>query len=86
MLREFPSYSHDEEVQANFMAARYLTAVEIPPDALFDALTKVASATVSSEIPADAKSSIHDFAEVHQADWSAAEFGGMLDAGLIQGK
>ena len=84
--REFPSYSHDEEVQANFMAARYLTSVGIATDALFDALAKVASATVPSEIPANAKSSIHDFVEVHQADWSAAEFGRMLDAGLIQGK
>jgi Zn-dependent protease with chaperone function len=62
--QEFSSYSHDEEVQANSMAARYLTAVGIPPDALFDALAKVASATVSSEIPANDKSSIHDFVEV----------------------
>ena len=60
--------------------------VVIPPDPLFDALAKIASATLPSEISADAKSSIHDFAEVHQADWSAAEFGGLLDAGLIQGK
>jgi hypothetical protein len=68
------------------MAARYLTAVRIPPDALFDALAKVASATVLSEIPAAAKFSIHDFVEVHQADWRAAEFGRMMDAGLIQEK
>lgn len=66
-------YSRDQEVEANFMAEKYLHDVGIPPDTLFDALVKLAKES-------------SPFSQVHHAGVSAADLGRMLDAGMIQTK
>jgi Zn-dependent protease with chaperone function len=66
-------YSRDQEVEANFMALKYLSDVGIPPDTLFDALVKLAKEP-------------SPFSKLHHADVSAADLGRMLDAGMIPTK
>ena len=66
-------YSRDQEVEANFIAVKYLHDVGIPPDTLFDALAKLAKEP-------------SPFSQVHHADVSAADLGKMLDVGMIPTK
>jgi predicted Zn-dependent protease len=66
-------YSRDQEVEANFMAVKYLHDVGIPPDTPFDALVKLAKEP-------------SPFSKLHHADISAADLGRMLDAGVIPTK
>jgi Zn-dependent protease with chaperone function len=69
-------YSREQETEANFLAAKYLQQIGIPPDALFDAM-----ASLSTKGGGDKSMR---FADLHRATQSASDFGKMLDAGLIK--
>lgn len=69
-------YSREQETEANFLAAKYLRQIGIPPDALFDAMALLSTKGGGNK-------SIR-FADFHRATQSASDFGRMLDAGLIK--
>jgi Zn-dependent protease with chaperone function len=69
-------YSREQETEANFLAAKYLRQIGLPPDALFDAMASLSTKGGGNKSMR--------FADLHRATQSAADFGKMLDAGLIK--
>ncbi len=69
-------YSREQETEANFLAAKYLRQIGIPPDALFDAMASLSTKGGGNKSMR--------FSDLHRATQSASDFGKMLDAGLIK--
>ncbi len=69
-------YTREQEIEANFLAARYLHQTGIPPDALFDAMASLSTKGGGNKSMR--------FADLHRATQSASDFGKMLDAGLVK--
>jgi len=79
-------YSSYQEVQANYIAIKYLAEIGIPPDTLFDALVKLApSASQAAVLPSqkDGLTMAADFADADHAEQSASDLGRMLATGVI---
>ncbi len=74
------SFSRAQEVETNFVAVQYLARINIPPDALFDALAKLSApgpeARLGDEWPS--------FARIHHLPETAADVGRLLDAGIFK--
>lgn len=69
-------YSREQETEANFLAAKYLHQIGIPPDALFDAMASLSTKGGGNKSMR--------FSDLHRATQSASDFGKMLDAGLVR--
>jgi Peptidase family M48 len=76
----YVGYSEQQEIDADYMAVRFLAAADIAPDKLFDAMAKLSSS--ACKLPQDA-SGLVDFNTFHHAQRNAADLGKMLDAGVI---
>lgn len=68
-------YTQKEEVEANVAAARILKGANLPPDKLFDAMTKLLDKAEDGSLSFD---SVH-----HLTDGTIIHYGLMLDAGLV---
>lgn len=71
------SYTRTQENQANLAAAKYLLALNIPPDALFYTLLKLA------HWPYHPVTGSIRFAQVHHLDMTIPDMARMLDAGYF---
>jgi hypothetical protein len=79
----FLGYTEQQEVEANYMAVRYLDAINIPPDTLFDALIKLSPSACMSSEPVKSFAYLADWGVNHHAERSGEDLGKMLDAGMI---
>jgi hypothetical protein len=75
--------ARQHDIEANYLAAKYLAGIDIPPDALFDMLMQF-----PLHPPLSLGSQIHSektaFTEMYDTNNNGAfDFGKMLDAGLI---
>jgi hypothetical protein len=69
------AYTRAQEVEANAVALNYLAKIDLPPDALFDALAALQKVQVG-------EGDWPSFAEIHHLPLNTADLGRMLDAGL----
>jgi predicted Zn-dependent protease len=79
----FLGYTEQQEIEANYMAVRYLAAINIAPDTLFDALTKLTPSACMSSEPVDSFAYLADWGVNHHPGRSGEDLGKMLDAGVI---
>lgn len=71
-------YLKEEEIEANYKAARMLKTIGIPPDTLFDALLKL------KEKSPPPQGGTSGFSNVHRLDSSTRDLGILLDSGIVR--
>lgn len=69
-------YTQEDEVEANYAAARVLSAANLPPDSLFDAMVKLSGKGQPGTLAFDR---LH-----HRSTAALLQYGLMLDAGLSE--
>jgi hypothetical protein len=75
-----------EEWEANYIGADYLLRAGIGPDALFDAMAKLTLISGSDYVAPPEKTGLDYVLMQDHGDNGAADFGRMLDAGIIPGQ
>jgi peptidase M48-like protein len=75
--------ARQRDIEANYLAAKYLAGIDVPPDALFDMLMRLPLHPPFS-LQGQIQSEKTEFGAMYDTDNNGAfDFGKMLDAGLI---